>query len=69
MFWHANRLNNLKGQKNNQLINTLKSINANPDLKAMVWYSHIQSHFRYANLVWNQNLFNREGHAKLDMEA
>ena len=39
------------------MINALKRINANPDHKVIVWYSHVQSHFRYASLLWNKKVF------------
>ena len=47
-----------KAKSNNKMINLLKMYNANPEYKVMVWYSHIQCHFRYANLIWNENIFN-----------
>ena len=51
-----------------KLIQVLKRINANPEHRMLVWYSHIQSYYRYANIIWNKNLFNWEGKQKKEME-
>ena len=40
------------------MINALKRINANPEHKVIVWYSHVQSHFRYASIIWNRKVVN-----------
>ena len=47
-----------KVTRSNTMINTLKRLNANPEYRIIVWYSHIQSHFRYASLIWNSELLN-----------
>ena len=39
------------------MIKTLKNLNANQEYITLVWYTHIQCHFRYANIIWNYNLF------------
>ena len=46
-----------KANSNNKLIDCLKRVNANPEYKVIVWYSHIQSHFRYAGIIWNNEAF------------
>ena len=46
-----------KAKTNNKMISLLKMYNANPEYKIMVWYSHVQCHFRYANLIWNESMF------------
>ena len=40
------------------MIKALKRINANPEHKIIIWYSHVQSHFRYASILWNSKVFN-----------
>ena len=50
------------------MIDVLKGINANPEYKVIVWYSHIQSHFRYAGIIWNNRVIDwgdREKQMKL----
>ena len=42
-----------KVNQNMQYIQTLKRLNAKPEYIIMVWYSHVQSHFRYGNIIWN----------------
>ena len=42
------------------MIDTLKNLNANQEYITLVWYTHIQCHYRYANLIWNENLLKRE---------
>ena len=47
-----------KANNCNRMINILKRVNANPEYRIIVWYTHIQSHFRYASLIWNDRLLN-----------
>ena len=49
-----------KANNNNKMINTLKRVNANPEYRVIVWYSHIQSHFRYASIIWNPKILHWE---------